>query len=160
MCDVDFGTEVGKIHQAAPFISITGIAGNNCQVFLCGEGDKFFESTSLKEAMIDIIIVVLLCLCPKLVNSILLFFQHYVFKMTKLVGNLNKLCYVTSYSHCLCYIHRMLVAYILNCWMSEKDCIAAEGYELYIMRSSEKSILFKVTLSANCKCRCILWFWL
>ena len=100
MCDVDFGTEVGKIHQAAPFISITGIAGNNCQVFLCGEGDKFFESTSLKE---NIIIVVLLCLCPKLVNSILLFFQHYVFKMTKLVGNLNKL-YIMSLHIAIVYV--------------------------------------------------------
>ena len=53
---MDVGEEVGKIHQAAPFISITGIAGDdNCQVFLCGEGDTFFESASLKEAMIDLL---------------------------------------------------------------------------------------------------------
>ena len=101
---MDVGEEVGKIHQAAPFISITGIAGDdNCQVFLCGEGNIFFESASLKEAMIDLLsfyFVFDICY-PKWVNSILLFFQHYVFKVsdsqpvptivTKLVGNLNKL---------------------------------------------------------------------
>ena len=101
---MDVGEEVTKIKQAAPFITLTGIAGDeNSQVFLCGESDIFFESTSLKEAIIDLLsfyFVFDICY-PKFLNSVLLFFQHYVFKLTdsqpvptmvtKLVGNLNKL---------------------------------------------------------------------
>jgi len=46
------------------------------------------------------------------------------------------------------YIHQMLVARILNKLVAGKECTAAEGFGLYIMKSG-KHILFKVTLSAD-----------
>lgn len=95
--------EVNEIQQASPFIMITGVPGDeNCQFFICGEKDVFLESKTLKDAIIDLIsfYFVFDLAYPKYLNAILLFFQHYVFRLTdnqvvpmqviKLVGNLKK----------------------------------------------------------------------
>lgn len=96
-------TEVNEIPQTSPFITITGVAGDeNCQFFICGEKDVFLESKTLKDAIIDLVAFYFVfdVAYPKYLNAILLFFQHYVFKLTdnqvvpmqvtKLVGNLKK----------------------------------------------------------------------
>ena len=49
-------SEVSNVDQAAPFLVITGIPGEeNCQVFICAEGSVLLESKSIRDSMIDLI---------------------------------------------------------------------------------------------------------
>ena len=95
--------ELSQIEQAAPFIVITGIPGDeNAQFFICGEKEVLMESKTLRDAIIDLICHYFIydISYPKYLDSILLFFQHHVFKLTdkqpvpallsKLIGNLKK----------------------------------------------------------------------
>ena len=95
---------MSQIVQAAPFIVITGICGDeNYQIFICAEKNVFLESKTIMQAVIDVIAFYFVydITYPKHVNSILMFFQHYVFQLTdkqpvpatlmKLTGNFKKL---------------------------------------------------------------------
>lgn len=97
-------SEVEQIDQAAPFLLVTGISGEeHSQVFICGERSVLFESKSIKDSLIDLIATyyVFDISYPKCLNSVLLFFQHFVFNLkdqqplpnatTKLVTNLQKI---------------------------------------------------------------------
>ena len=94
---------MSQIVQAAPFIVITGISGDeNSQIFICSEKTVFHESKTILDAVIDLICFYFVydIAYPKYVDSILVFFQHYVFRLTdkqpvpaplmKLIGNLKK----------------------------------------------------------------------
>jgi len=94
---------VAKVDQSEPFLAIVGTPGYSCQVHVCAEGAVFTESKSLRDAIIDLIaayFVFNICY-PKYLDAILLFFQHYVFKLkdeqrlpnstVKLLGNLQKI---------------------------------------------------------------------
>jgi len=87
----------------SPFIVTTGIPGDeNSQIFICGEKNIFLESKMIMDAVIDLISFYFVydIVYPKYLDSILIFFQHYVFKLTdkqpvpvpliKLIGNLKK----------------------------------------------------------------------
>ena len=48
-CDVDVDSEISKITQSKPFLLITGEPGmENCQIFICCEGQLYLESKSIK----------------------------------------------------------------------------------------------------------------
>lgn len=94
---------MSEIVQAAPFIVITGISGDdNSQIFICSEKIVFLESKTIMDAVIDLISFYFVydIAYPKYVDSILMFFQHYVFRLIdkqpvpapliKLIGNLKK----------------------------------------------------------------------
>ena len=102
-CDVDLEAEMSQIEQAAPFIVITGIPSDETtQFFICAEKEVVMESKTLRDAVIDLISYYFIfdISYPKFVDSVHLFFQHYVFKLTdkqpvppilsKLIGNLKK----------------------------------------------------------------------
>ena len=102
-CEIDLEAEVSQIEQAAPFIVMTGIPGDETtQFFICAEKEVVMESKTLRDAIIDLISYYFIfdISYPKFVNSVHLFFQHYVFKLTdkqpvppilsKLIGNLKK----------------------------------------------------------------------
>ena len=100
-CDCDIDCEISNITQSEPFIAVTGTPES--QVFICAEKFILLESKSLKDSIIDLIGVYFIfnIAYQENVNAILLFFQHYVFKMkdqqplpnstAKLVGNLQKI---------------------------------------------------------------------
>ena len=103
-CDCDIDNEISNITQSEPFIAVTGTPGQHeSQVFVGAEKFILLESKSLKDSIIDLIGVYFIfnIAYPKRANAILLFFQHYVFKIkdqqpmpnptTKLVGNLQKI---------------------------------------------------------------------
>ena len=90
--------------QSEPLIAVTGTPGqHDCQVFICAEKSIFLESQSLKDSIIDLIAVYFIfnIAYPKYLDAILLFFQHFVFKIkdqqrlpnstVKLIGNLQKI---------------------------------------------------------------------
>jgi len=94
---------VSTIEQSAPYL-ITGTPGSvNCQVFIGCEQEIFFESNSIKDAIIDLIgtYFVFNIAYPKYLNSIFLFIQHFVFNLkdkqpvpmtvSNIVRNLQKL---------------------------------------------------------------------
>ena len=106
-CDVDLEKEVSEIEQSAPFILNTGasVGDENSQFFVCCEQAIYLESNSAKDVIIDLICTYFVfdIVYPKSLNAILLFLQHYVFKLTdqqplppatsKLVGSLKKIKY-------------------------------------------------------------------
>ena len=94
-------SEVSSIDQAEPFLVITGIPGDEqSQVFICVEGSLLLES---KSSMIDLIATYYTfdLSYPKCVDSVLIFFQHFIFGLkdqqrlpnatSKLIANLQKL---------------------------------------------------------------------
>ena len=94
---------MSQIVQAALFIVITGISGDeNSQIFICIEKTVFQESKTILDAVIDLICFYFVydITYPKYVDYVLVFFQHYVFRLTdkqpvpaslmKLIGNLKK----------------------------------------------------------------------
>ena len=112
---------MSQIVQAAPFIVITGICGDeNSQIFICAEKNVFLESKTIMQAVIDLIAFYFVydITYPKYVNSILMFFQHYVFRLTdkqpvpatlmKLTGNLKQFDSIT------CYICVIIVLYTVT----------------------------------------------
>ena len=97
-------SEVDSIDQAEPFLVITGIPGDEqSQVFICVEGSLLLESKSIKDSMIDLIATYYTfdLSYPKCVDSVLIFFQHFIFGLkdqqrlpnatSKLIANLQKL---------------------------------------------------------------------
>ena len=95
---------MSQLVQAAPFMVITGICGDeNSQIFICAEKNVFLESKTIMDAVIDLISFYFVydITYPRYVNSILMFFQHYVFQLTdkqpvsapltKLIGNLKNI---------------------------------------------------------------------
>ena len=77
-------SEVSNVDQAAPFLVITGIPGEeNCQVFICAEGSVLLESKSIRDSMIDLIATYYAfdIAYPKGLNSLLLFFQQFIFNL-------------------------------------------------------------------------------
>ena len=91
--------------------------------FFCAEKNVFLESKTIMDAVIDLISFYFVydITYPRYVNSILMFFQHYVFQLTdkqpvsapltKLIGNLKK--YLTVYS----LLHIYICVAILLCHM-------------------------------------------
>ena len=102
-CDIDIDVEMLEVTQSEPFLLVTGIPGaDNCQVFVCCEKEIFLESKSIKDSLLDLIATYFVFdICyPKVLNAILIFFQHFVINLpdqqpvpstvTKLVRNLQK----------------------------------------------------------------------
>jgi len=102
--DVDLDEAASEVQQSAPYLVITGIPGSmNCQVFISCEQEILYESSSVKDSIIDLIgmYFVFNISYPKYLNSLFLFFQHYVFNLKdkqpvpmttlNLVRNLQKL---------------------------------------------------------------------
>ena len=57
-CDVDLDTEVGKTSQSAPYIIITGEAGQETtQYFIACEKAIFTEAKSILDAVVDLLAV-------------------------------------------------------------------------------------------------------
>lgn len=101
---------------------ITGISGEEqSQVFICAEGSVLLESKSIKDSIIDLISIYYIfdISYPKCLNSVLLFFQHYVFNLkdqqplpnatAKLVTNLQKLWVNTALD--ICYTKDVTLLY-------------------------------------------------
>ena len=97
-------SEVGSVAQAEPFLVIIGIPGEErSQVFICAEGSLLLESRSIKDSLIDLIATyyVFDISYPKCLNSVLMFFQHFIFRLkdqqhlpnatSKLIANLQKI---------------------------------------------------------------------
>ena len=83
-CDVDLDTEVGKISQSAPYIIITGEAGQETtQCFIACEKAIFTEAKSIQDAVVDLLAVYYVCniAYPRGINAILLFLQHTFFEL-------------------------------------------------------------------------------
>lgn len=101
---VDVDEAISTVEQSAPFLVITGTPGSiNCQVFIGCEQEIFFESSSIRDSIIDLIgtYFVFNISYPKYLNSIFLFIQHFVFDLkdkqpvpmnvSNLIRNLQKL---------------------------------------------------------------------
>lgn len=103
-CDIDIEVELQGIAQAAPFIVVVGVPGEEiCKLWICGEKVTFSSTPkTLRDAILDLIsyYFVFNVTYPKYVDAVLLFFQHYVFQLvdsqtiplqvTKMIGNLKK----------------------------------------------------------------------
>ena len=78
---MDLEKEVSEVQQSAPFLIVTGRSeAENCQFFICCEQDVYLESTSLTDAVIDLIATYFVydVVYPKPLKSIFIFLQHYV----------------------------------------------------------------------------------
>jgi len=85
---------------------VVGTPGYSYQVYVCAEGSVYIKSKSLRESIVNLIAAyfVFSIVYPKGVDVILLFFQHYVFKMkdsqrlpnaaVQLIGNLIDNCII------------------------------------------------------------------
>ena len=50
------GQEISAIEQAAPYIVITGVAGDeNAQFFVCAEQTIVLESSTVRDAVLDLV---------------------------------------------------------------------------------------------------------
>ena len=79
--DVDADEAISTVEQSAPYLVITGTPGSiNCQVFIGCEQEIFFECSSIRDSIIDLIgtYFVFNISYPKYLNSIFLFIQHFV----------------------------------------------------------------------------------
>ena len=96
--------EITAIKQAAPYIAITGIAGDeNAQFYVCSEQKIVLESSSMRDAVLDLMAsyFVFDISYPRSLSAILIFIQHEIFRITdsqsipmaaaKLMGNFKKL---------------------------------------------------------------------
>lgn len=96
--------EVTSIEQAAPYIAITGTAGDeNAQFIVCSEKQIVLESSSMRDAVLNLMAsyFVFDIAYPKGLSAILIFIQHEIFGITdnqnipmsaaKLMGNFKKL---------------------------------------------------------------------
>ena len=75
-------SEVRSVDQAEPFLVITGMPGEEqSQVFTCDEGSLLLELRSIKDSLIDLIATYYAfdISYPKCLNSVLIFFQHFIF---------------------------------------------------------------------------------
>lgn len=82
---------------------MVGTPGYSYQVHICAEGWVYLESKNLRESIVDLIAAYFIfnIAYPKFLDAILLFFQHYVFKLkddqrlpnaaVKLNGNQQKI---------------------------------------------------------------------
>ena len=71
-CDVDVDSEISEL-------LITGEPGTeNCQIFICCEGQLYIESKSIKDALLDFVFDIVY---PKNLRNVLLFIQHFVFDL-------------------------------------------------------------------------------
>ena len=83
-CDVDVDSEISEVTQSEPFLLITGEAGTeNCQIFICCEGQLYTESKSIKDALLDLLSTYFVfdIVYPKNLRNVLLFIQHFVFDL-------------------------------------------------------------------------------
>ena len=98
------GQEISAIEQAAPYIVITGVAGDeNAQFYVYAEQQIVVESSTMRDAVLDLVAsyFVFDISYPKSLSAILIFIQHQIFVMgdsqsipiaaAKLMGNIKKL---------------------------------------------------------------------
>ena len=96
------GQEISATEQAAPYIIITGVAGDeNAQFNVCVEQQIVLESLTVRDAVLDLVAsyFVFDILYPKSLSAILIFIQHQIFWMgdsesipmaaAKLMGNIK-----------------------------------------------------------------------
>ena len=96
--------EVAAIDQTEPYLVVTGHPGEELsQTFVCCEKRVFVTSKSVQDGLMDLMAVYFTfdITFPKHANAILLFIQHYIFKLvddqplppatSKLVSNLEKM---------------------------------------------------------------------